>query len=111
MKKAIYFILFPILFGSLSGVLTESVICSLAVLTSPFVELHEIRFLAFSGVISLLAILILAATVFFYVRYLLNTNEKGKIKKSIFIQFLIAIPFFVSFWLLAEFVFKCVYSL
>ena len=111
MKKILLFMIFPLLFGLLGALLLECIILGLSILVSPFAAIDEKPFLIFVLSISLLTILLIAAMVFFYVKYLFNLGCQGNIKKVIVIQTFISAVSFSAFLTLYEWLFKLVYEM
>ena len=105
MKKRM-FIIYPLLFGLICGLLIEAGICFLAIGMSPFATLEEsLPNFIFYGITALLSVLAMAPIIYFYVKNIINLDEANKFKKVI-IQAVIGIAWTLIFWALWEFILR-----
>ena len=100
MKKLTPYIC-TLVYSILGGLWVESVIHFLAIMSSPFADFSLKPFLIFCIITSILSALVIVITVIINSAYLINLDNKHKVKITIFWEFFVGIiPFllFGKFW-------------
>ena len=90
MKKAIPFAA-PVIAGLLGGWLVEAMLCFCSILISPFAGATESGFLTFCGVNALASALLLAAVCVVNVLLLTDSDNRGKIRRTLSLQTVAAV--------------------
>ena len=109
MKKTIPFI-FPLIIGLFSGWFIECFLCYLSIMISPFAGFEEKTFLFFCGISSLLSVLIITVVVIVDVMFLIELNNKKKIRFSLIAQTCVAIFICVISWSCADQMINTLYN-
>lgn len=104
------FIIYPLLFGLIGGLLIECTILISSFVISPFVGYAEAPFLKLVLLVSIFAILLTIPIVFFYIKYMVNLDSQYNVKKIIAIQSFIIIPLVIAFWNIFALIFDAIWA-
>ena len=97
MKKLVPYIC-TLVYGVFGGLLVESIIRLLSIIVSPFSDSSLRSYLILCIIASIFSVLVIAITVIINSAYLINLNDKHKVKITIIFEILAGIPLFLICW-------------
>lgn len=110
MKKIISFIS-PLITGLFSGWLIECFLCVASIMMSPFSTFEESKFLVFCAINSLVSALIIIVVVIADVMFLIELNNKKKLRLVLILQACATILICFVSWHYAEQIINALYNL
>ena len=101
MKKTIP-VIAPISTGLLGGWYVECFLCLLSIMVSPFARPEETQYFIFFGISSLLSALLILVMVIVDAMFLIDLDDKKKIRFYLIAQICVVILLFFVSWICAE---------